>query len=282
MPEEPASTPPEPGETNSPDEGLTLANSDPNSQNTSVDTSVIENPWQSLRRFTPARIALGRTGHSLPTHELLNFQLAHAQARDAVYSAFDPARIAGQLAERGYSSLQVHSQATDRTAFLKRPDLGRRLNPSSRDTLLEYAAQSHPTPDLLFVLGDGLSAEAIHRHAVPVLDLTAQALRAEGWQIGPVVIASQSRVALGDEIGQLLKAGQVAILIGERPGLSTADSLGIYLTYQPHVGRLESERNCISNVRPEGLSYEAASSTLLDLVKRAKLFHYSGVKLTEL
>ena len=236
MPEEPASIPPEPGETHSPDEGLTLANPD-----SGGDASVIENPWQSLRRFTPARIALGRTGHSLPTRELLNFQLAHAQARDAVYSAFDPNLVAGQLAERGYSSLQVHSQATDRTAFLKRPDLGRRLNPTARETLLEYASQGHPTPDLVFVLGDGLSAEAIHRHAVPVLDLTAQALQAEGWQIGPVVIASQSRVALGDEIGQLLKAGQVAILIGERPGLSAADSLGIYLTYQPHVGRLESE-----------------------------------------
>jgi ethanolamine ammonia-lyase small subunit len=255
-----------------PEESLTLSGQEP---------GVIENPWQSLRKFTPARIALGRAGHSLPTRELLNFQLAHAQARDAVYSHFDPALVAGQLAGRGYSSLQVHSQAPDRITFLKRPDFGRRLSPVSREYLLGYVAQNNPPPNLLFVLGDGLSAEAIHRHAVPVLDLTARTLQAEGWRIGPVIIASQARVALGDEIGQLLGAGQVAILIGERPGLSAPDSLGIYLTYRPCVGRLESERNCISNIRPAGLSYEAASSMLADLFKRAEYFQYSGVKLKE-
>lgn len=246
---------------------------------TSRDTAVIENPWQSLRQYTPARIALGRSGHSLPTREMLDFQLAHAQARDAVYTTFDPATLARQLEEKGYQTLQVHSQASDRTAFLKRPDLGRRLTLESVQHLKEYAAHQTTPPGFVFVLGDGLSAEAIHRHAVPVLDLTAQALKTAGWTVGPVVIASQSRVALGDEIGFLLGAEQVAILIGERPGLSTADSLGIYLTYKPYVGRLESERNCISNVRPEGMVYEAASSALVDLINRAHLFKYSGVRL---
>lgn len=246
-----------------------------------LDPAVIENPWQALRRFTPARIALGRTGHSLPTRELLEFQLAHAQARDAVYAEYDPALLSRQLQERGYPVLQVHSQAGDRKTFLLRPDMGRRLAPESRQLLQKYAAQGNPQPGLLFVLGDGLSAQAIHRHAVAVLDQTALALKAEGWETGPVVIASQARVGLGDEIGQVLGAEQVAILIGERPGLSAADSLGIYLTYNPYIGRLESERNCISNVRPEGLVYEAASSSLIDLAKRARLFKFSGVRLKD-
>jgi ethanolamine ammonia-lyase small subunit len=142
------------------------------------DSAVIVNPWQALRQFTPARIALGRTGHSLPTRELLNFQLAHAQARDAVYSEFDPALLGRQLQEKGYPILQVHSQAVDRKTFLRRPDLGRRLSAESRQLLLGYAAQNNPTPALLFVLGDGLSAKAkaIHRHALAVLHLTASAL----------------------------------------------------------------------------------------------------------
>ncbi len=245
------------------------------------DAAVIQNPWRSLRQFTPARIALGRTGHSLPTNELLNFQLAHAQARDAVYTEFDPTSLARQLEEKGYSTVQVHSQAVNRATFLQRPDLGRRLSLQSGQLLKEYAVQNKQTSGLVFVLGDGLSAQAIHRHAVPVLDLTAKALKEAGWTIGPVVIANQARVALGDEIGHLLGAEQVAILIGERPGLTTADSLSIYLTYNPYVGRLESERNCISNVRPEGLVYEAASSSLVNLINRAHLFKFSGVRLRE-
>jgi ethanolamine ammonia-lyase small subunit len=246
-----------------------------------ADSAVIENPWQALRQFTPARIALGRTGHSLPTRELLNFQLAHAQARDAVYSEFDPALLERQLQEKGYPALQAHSQAADRKTFLQRPDLGRRLSAESRQLLKGYAAQNNPPPNLLFVLGDGLSAQAIHRHALAVLHLTARALQLEGWTIGPVVVASQARVALGDEIGQLFGAEQVAILIGERPGLSAADSLGIYLTYRPYVGRLESERNCISNIRPEGLDYAAASANLIELIKRAHLRQYSGLRLRD-
>jgi ethanolamine ammonia-lyase small subunit len=246
-----------------------------------ADSAVIENPWQALRQFTPARIALGRTGHSLPTRELLNFQLAHAQARDAVYSEFDPALLERQLQEKGYSALQAHSQAADRKTFLQRPDLGRRLSAESRQLLMGYAAQNNPPPNLLFVLGDGLSAQAIHRHALAVLHLTARALQLEGWTSGPVVVASQARVALGDEIGQLFGAEQVAILIGERPGLSAADSLGIYLTYRPYVGRLESDRNCISNIRPEGLDYAAASAGLIELIKRAHLRQYSGLRLRD-
>jgi ethanolamine ammonia-lyase small subunit len=243
--------------------------------------TVIENPWRGLRQLTPARIALGRAGHSLPTRELLAFQLAHAQARDAVYSEYDPALLAQQLSDEGYQSLPVHSQATDRLTFLRRPDSGRRLSPESRQLLEEWATQNSSGYDAVFVLGDGLSAQAIHHHALAVLKLTVPVLQQDGWKIAPVVLASGSRVALGDEIGQILKAEQVAILIGERPGLSAADSLGIYLTYNPYVGRLESDRNCISNIRPEGLAYEEASATLLYLMQKARRLKFSGVKLKD-
>jgi ethanolamine ammonia-lyase small subunit len=239
---------------------------------------VIENPWRELRQFTPSRIALGRTGHSLPTRALLEFQLAHAQARDAVYSEYDPAFLISQLQAAGFETLQVHSRVTGRQMFLHRPDMGRRLDTFSRQ-LLE--TQNSPGYDAVFVLGDGLSANAIHRHALPVLELVAASLRQEGWKIAPVVVASESRVALGDEIGEILKAEQVAILIGERPGLSAADSLGIYLTYGPYVGRLESDRNCISNIRPEGLNYEGAAATLLYFMRLARQHKFSGVRLKD-
>lgn len=243
--------------------------------------TVIENPWRGLKSLTPARIALGRAGHSLPTKELLAFQLAHAQARDAVYSEYDPKLLAQQLAGQGYEVLQVHSQAVDRQAFLLRPDSGRRLAAESRQLLQNYAAQNPSGYDAVFVLGDGLSAQAIHRHAIEVLNLAVAELKQEGWKIAPVVVARESRVALGDEIGEILKADQVAILIGERPGLSAADSLGIYLTYGPYVGRLESDRNCISNIRPEGLVYEAAAATLLYLMRQARRLKFSGVRLKD-
>lgn len=239
---------------------------------------VIENSWQELRKFTPSRIALGRTGHSLPTRALLEFQLAHAQARDAVYSEYDPALLISQLQASGFEALQVHSRAADRQVFLHRPDMGRRLEASSRQLL---QAQNSSGYDAVFVLGDGLSANAIHRHARPVLELVTAQLGAEGWKIAPVIVASESRVALGDEIGEILKAEQVAILIGERPGLSAADSLGIYLTYGPYVGRLESDRNCISNIRPEGLNYEAAAATLLYFMRLARQLKFSGVRLKD-
>lgn len=243
-------------------------------------TIVTPNPWQTLRQFTPARIALGRSGHSLPTKALLEFQLAHAKARDAVYSFFDPLALHDQLKAAGYAALKVASQATDRNVFLRQPDVGRRLDAASRQVLESYSPKES-CYDAVFVLGDGLSAQAIHQHALPVLQLVVTALAQEGWLIAPVVIASQSRVALGDEIGEILQAEQVAIFIGERPGLSAAESLGIYLTYHPKVGRLESERNCISNIHELGLTYQNAAETLVYLMKQVRQLKYSGTRLKD-
>ena len=237
-------------------------------------------PWVQLRQLTGARIALGRAGGSLPTAPLLEFQLAHARARDAVHLAFDAGEVQRQLQECGHAVLQVHSQAASRGVYLRRPDLGRRLDRPSGAALARFAAGGGGY-DAAFVVGEGLSPLAIHRHAVAVLETAWQALAQQGWRLAPVVVASQARVALGDEIGALLQASQVAILIGERPGLSAADSLGIYLTYGPRVGRTDAERNCISNIRPEGLGYQAAAQVLVRLMLRARELQLTGVGLKD-
>lgn len=250
---------------------------------------VIENSWKLLRQFTPARIGLGRAGHSLPTRAHLDFQLAHAQARDAVQLSFDAASVIQQLKALNLEAIEVHSAASNRNIFLRYPDLGRKLDQTSRQRLADYVAAKSllSTPaynyDIAFVLGDGLAAEAIHRHSVKVLQLLLAELALDGkkWRIAPIVVANQSRVALGDEIGYLLRAEQVAIFIGERPGLTSPDSLGIYLTYGPRVGKLESERNCISNIRPEGLQYNEATSVLLHLMHEARQRKLSGVELKD-
>jgi ethanolamine ammonia-lyase small subunit len=241
---------------------------------------VSADPWAKLRQITGARIALGRAGGSLPTAPLLEFQLAHARARDAVHLAFDAEGVQRQLQERGHAVLRVHSEAASRTDYLRRPDLGRRLDPPSRAALGEPAAGGGGF-DAAFVIADGLSPLAIHRHAVAVLELVWQALAQAGWRLAPVIVAEKSRVALGDEIGALLAAEQVAILIGERPGLSAADSLGIYLTYAPRVGSTDAERNCISNVRPEGLGYQEAAQTLVRLMLLARRYRLTGVGLKD-
>jgi ethanolamine ammonia-lyase small subunit len=242
---------------------------------------VIADPWAKLRQITRARIALGRAGGSLPTAPLLEFQLAHARARDAVHLAFDAGGVQRQLQERGHAVLRVHSEVACRTDYLRRPDLGRRLDPPSRATLRESAAGGDSGFDAAFVIADGLSPLAIHRHAVTVYEIASQALTQMGWRLAPVIVAEQSRVALGDEIGALLAADQVAILIGERPGLSAADSLGIYLTYAPRVGSTDAERNCISNIRPEGLGYQEAAQTLVRLMMRARRYRLTGVGLKD-
>ena len=239
---------------------------------------VSTDPWVPLRQLTGARIALGRAGGSLPTAPLLEFQLAHARARDAVHLAFDAEEVQHQLQERGHAVLQVHSEAESRRVYLRRPDLGRRLDLPSRAALSKFAAKGDGY-DAVLVIGDGLSPLAIHRHAVAVLQRAWEALAQQGWRLAPAVVAGQARVALGDEIGALLQAEQVAILIGERPGLSAADSLGIYLTYGPRVGRTDAERNCISNIRPEGLGYEAAVQVLVRLMLRARELQLTGVGL---
>ncbi|WP_408980492.1 ethanolamine ammonia-lyase subunit EutC [Pseudomonas sp. GW456-12-1-14-TSB6] len=240
-----------------------------------------QNPWLELRRLTPARIALGRTGTSLPTRAQLDFQYAHAQARDAVHLPFDHAGLSAQLTERQRESLVLHSAAVDRNSYLQRPDLGRKLSDQSAQTLREYA-QAHPGGvDLVIVVADGLSALAVHRHTLPFLTRLEEQMSADEWSTAPVVLVEQGRVAIGDEIGQLLGAKMVVMLIGERPGLSSPDSLGLYFTYNPKVGLTDAYRNCISNVRLEGLSYGMAAHRLLYLMREACRRQLSGVNLKD-
>jgi ethanolamine ammonia-lyase small subunit len=217
-----------------------------------------------LRSFTPARVALGRTGHSLPTAELLRFRLDHARARDAVYEALDARSL-------GLPHLLLHSAAPDRATYLRRPDLGRQLAPG--------AQIEHGDYDAAIVIADGLSARAVHNHAVPLL-AALEPLLAD-WRLAPLTVVLQGRVAIGDEIGHQLGARLVVMLIGERPGLTSPDSLGIYLTWDPRPGRTDAERNCISNVRTEGLAYPVAARMLHFLMSQSRLRKISGVSLKE-
>lgn len=235
-------------------------------------------PWTQLRAYTAARIALGRSGASLPTAEVLRFGAAHAQARDAVHLPFDVAAVRDALAARGFESIEVESAAADRTTYLQRPDLGRQLSEHSRELLSARAV----TPcDVLCVIGDGLSSRAVHRQAVPLLLELRPRLESSSLRLGPIVLARQARVALGDEIGELLGARTVSILIGERPGLSSPDSLGAYLTWAPRAGRVDSERNCVSNIRPEGLAYGEAAHKIAWLAAAARQRGATGVSLKD-
>jgi ethanolamine ammonia-lyase small subunit len=245
----------------------------------SARNDITEDPWLGLRRFTDARLAQGRVGGSLPTAPMLAFQLAHARARDAVHLPFDANGI--RDAADDAAALNVRSAAETRDMYLRRPDLGRRLDEASRAHLIALPA-AEPAPDVVFVVADGLSALATQEHALAVFRLARATLLERGWRIAPLVIAEQARVALGDEVGELLGARQVAILIGERPGLSAADSLGIYLTHAPRVGRKDAERNCISNIRPQGgLSYAQAAHKLLWLMGEARTRQLTGVALKD-
>ncbi|QOQ75156.1 ethanolamine ammonia-lyase subunit EutC [Pseudomonas poae] len=246
-----------------------------------VQLDLPDNPWLELRRLTPARIALGRTGTSIPTNAQLDFQFAHAQARDAVHLPFDHEGLSSQMAERGRDSLLLHSAAVDRHMYLQRPDLGRRLSDESAQRLREYAAANPGGVDLAVVVADGLSALAVHKHTLPFLTRMEEQTHAEGWSLSPVILVEQGRVAVADEVGQLLGAKMVVILIGERPGLSSPDSLGLYFTYNPKVGLTDAYRNCISNVRLEGLSYGMAAHRLLYLMKEACRRQLSGVNLKD-
>lgn len=221
-----------------------------------------------LTSFTMARVALGRSGNSLPTSELLRFQLDHARARDAVYAELDPPELPGP-------HLLVHSAARDRSVYLQRPDLGRVLSEESRTQL------SRGDYDAAIVLVDGLSALAVQRHAAPLLNALMPLLAPEEWRMAPVTVALQGRVAIGDEIGECLGARLVVLLIGERPGLTAPDSLGIYLTYNPRVGLTDAQRNCISNVRPEGLPYALAARMLHFLMTESRRRKLTGVELKE-
>jgi len=237
-------------------------------------------PWRFLERFTAARIGLGRAGGSLPTGALLEFQLAHARARDAVHRALDAAALERELRENDWEVLRLHSAARDRTAYIQRPDLGRILSDASR-----IALESRPQPpapfDVAFVVADGLSALAVERHAVPLLREIVPPLADAAWRLAPICVIEQGRVAVGDEIGALLPARLTAMLIGERPGLSSPDSLGVYLTWDPIPGRTNAERNCLSNVRPEGLGYAPAAHKLRFLMTEARRRQLTGVALKE-
>ncbi len=240
-----------------------------------------QNPWLELRRLTPARIALGRTGTSLPTRAQLDFQFAHAQARDAVHLPFDHAGLSAQLNERGRQTLLLHSAAVDRNSYLQRPDLGRKLSDDSAQALRDYAATNPGGVDLAIVVADGLSALAVHRHTLPLLTRLEEQMAADGWSAAPVILVEQGRVAVGDEIGERLGAKMLVMLIGERPGLSSPDSLGVYFTYNPKIGLTDAYRNCISNVRLEGLSYGMAAHRLLYLMREACRRQLSGVNLKD-
>ncbi|OEZ98888.1 ethanolamine ammonia-lyase subunit EutC [Duganella phyllosphaerae] len=242
---------------------------------------VVDNPWAALRRFTAARIALGRTGVSQPTAPQLAFQLAHAQARDAVHQALDVAPLLAGLAKLcGQPALSLHSAAASRDIYLQRPDLGRRLDDASRETL-QQQARADDGFDLAVVVADGLSALAIEQNVLPFLACLAARLAPESWTLAPPAVVLQGRVAVGDEVGQLLGARAVLVLVGERPGLSSPDSMGLYLTWAPRVGLTDASRNCISNVRPAGLGYEAAAFKLHYLLSEARRRQLSGVALKD-
>jgi ethanolamine ammonia-lyase small subunit len=244
-------------------------------------TPTDEARWADLRRLTAARIGLKRTGASLATGPLLEFQLAHARARDAVHEPFDAARLAADfgtdLAKLAIPVLIVASAAPDRQRYLMRPDLGRQLSPGADAILAPHAGRY----DSVFVVADGLSARAVSAHARPVLAGTLPVLGAEGWRIGPVAIACQGRVAIGDAIATALGAGCVVILIGERPGLTAPDSMGAYLTWQPRARTTDADRNCISNIRPEGIGYADAAFKLVHLLRTMRMRGLSGVALKD-
>jgi ethanolamine ammonia-lyase small subunit len=232
---------------------------------------------KSQQVITPARISLGLTGPSIPTREHLRFQLDHALARDAVHTQLDTAMLQRGLRDRGLQPLTLQTSATDRTVYLRRPDLGRTLHPDSAQLLGEQSlAQAHP--GILFILADGLSALALERHALPLLDATLPRITSH---LSLVPVLQNARVAIGDEIGSLLHAKITILLIGERPGLSSPDSLGVYITWSPRPGCTDAERNCISNIRAEGLSYMEAAARIAHYISEAQRLETTGIALKD-
>jgi ethanolamine ammonia-lyase small subunit len=231
-----------------------------------------------LRALTPARVALGRSGSGLPTDALLAFTLDHARARDAVHAPLDADAIASGVAALGCETLRVASQAETRADYLRRPDLGRKLDPASYAAL---AARNAAPCDLAIMIADGLSAAAVHAHAAALMQNLLPQLKTFKMSIGPVLIATGARVALGDEVGVLCKARMMLTLIGERPGLSAPDSLGAYITFAPKPGRTDAERNCVSNIHRAGLSYDEAAFKIAWLVREGLARAVSGVALKD-
>ena len=252
----------------------------------SLPPLVVTNPWDKLRQFTAARIALGRTDVSLPTQPQLAFQLAHARARDAVHLPLDTVQLAHDLQAAGCGQaagcLQLDTAAGDRLTFLQRPDLGRRLSEASRAVVKSHApAAGSAPPDIVLVVADGLSALAVAQNAAPFLASLLPWLQAEHWALAPVTIVRMGRVAVADEVAECLGARLVVLLIGERPGLSSPDSMGLYATSAPRVGLTDDTRNCISNVRPAGLGHEEAADKLHYLLGQMHQRQLSGVQLKE-
>jgi ethanolamine ammonia-lyase small subunit len=233
--------------------------------------------WEDLRRLTAAGIGLARSGASLATAPLLDFRLAHSRARDAVHDPLDQARLAAALVGLSDPVVAVPSVAATRTDYLMRPDLGRRLDADADAILVPHAGRH----DVVFVIADGLSARAVKAHTRPVLAPAVEALRAQGWRIAPLVVVRHGRVATGDAVAAVLGAMCAAVLIGERPGHSAADSMGAYLTFRPHAGTTDADRNCISNVRPEGLGYADAAFKIVHLLGAMRAARLSGVRLKD-
>ncbi len=233
--------------------------------------------WTGLRRLTAARIGLKRVGASLATGPRLDFKFAHARARDAVHEALDQPRLVADLSTLHAPVLEVASAAGDRQSYLMRPDLGRRLSAGAEAMLAAHAGRY----DIAFVVSDGLSARAVQMHATPVLAGVLRVLRTEGWRIAPLVIVTQGRVAIGDAVAATLGADCVALLIGERPGLSAPDSMGAYLTWRPQPHTTDADRNCISNIRPDGISYVDAASKLAHMLRAMRELRASGLRLKD-
>ncbi|BBO56988.1 ethanolamine ammonia-lyase subunit EutC [Cobetia sp. AM6] len=250
------------------------------------DAIVTPNPWQRLGQFTDARIGLGRAGISLPTNRSLEFQLAHARAQDAVHLPLEIPRLIEDLnqltaLENAPQIQRLHSRAVDRTTYLQRPDYGRRLDEASRQQLSALDAQP---ADLAIVVVDGLSSLAVQNNAAPFIAALLEALAEDGpdaWSLASICVVEQGRVAIGDEVGELLNARAVLVMVGERPGLSSPDSLGLYLTWQPRVGLSDASRNCISNVRPAGLDFAMAAQRLHYLLREARKLGLTGVGLKD-
>lgn len=241
---------------------------------------VQQDPWASLKAFTTARIALGRTGTAIPLREVLNFRLAHAHARDAVYSALAVNILQEQLHGFFLPVLLLHSKAVDRYEYLQRPDKGRVLDAESI-SILKTTESSYLGKDVAIVLADGLSATAMNVHTLPLLSVLVPLFKKAGISLAPICMVQQGRVASGDEAGEILQAKITLMLIGERPGLSAADSMGAYITFAPRPGITDEARNCISNIREEGLQYEAAAEKIVYLIKEAMRLKLTGVELKD-
>lgn len=236
------------------------------------------NPWSALKVHTDARVALGRTGTAPPLKSVLDFKLAHAKARDAVHTAFELGRIQDEVQHLGLETLELYSSASTRAEFLTRPDLGRQLSAESRKLL----KSRNPKPcDLVLVIGEGLSARAIHENVLPFLRQFHPQLATNKLQLAPLCLVHNARVAIADEIGEILNAKTSIILIGERPGLSSPNSMGLYLTRDPKTGNTDETRNCISNIRPGGLDYEHAARKACYLLQESLRLGYSGVQLKD-